>query len=259
MTVNPTAVYWDRLSGPYLSETTITCDDFHYGPLMPGDRELRLLPTQLDGLRCLELGGGAAQNSIFLAKNGAAQCVSIDISGQQSLEAAKLADQNGVNIQLAQADVARIPISAELFGKFDLVHSSGAICFADEPAQMIHDAVRYLAPDGRLLLSTIHPLFSAEWFETEDEERGLFVQDYFHPPEEFCVTEEGDGETTCKTFPVSQIVEWFFEAGLILERLIEPPATDHEPAPYTSPDWMEWKERFAYIPGTVIYLARHRP
>jgi len=48
--------YWDLLAPHYQEQTEISVDDFHYGPLLPGDRELGLLPASLDGLRCLELG-----------------------------------------------------------------------------------------------------------------------------------------------------------------------------------------------------------
>ena len=36
--------YWDALSPAYAAITRIREDDFHFGPQIPGDRELRILP-----------------------------------------------------------------------------------------------------------------------------------------------------------------------------------------------------------------------
>ena len=51
--------YWNTIADAYQQETHISTDDFHYGPLLPGDRELHLLPDVLEGLTCLEVGSGA--------------------------------------------------------------------------------------------------------------------------------------------------------------------------------------------------------
>ena len=64
------ARYWDDLADLYQKETRISTDDFHYGPLLPGDSILGLLPP-VPQRSCLEIGCGAGQNSIFLAKQGA--------------------------------------------------------------------------------------------------------------------------------------------------------------------------------------------
>ena len=71
--------YWEEIAAAYQTETVISTDDFHYGPLIAGDSTLKLLPETLEGLDCLEVGCGGAQNSIYLAKHGA-NCTAVDIS-----------------------------------------------------------------------------------------------------------------------------------------------------------------------------------
>ena len=90
--------YWNCLSSKYQRMMRISCDDFHYGPQIPGDSVLRLLPPLQPGMRALELGCGAAQNSIFLARKGL-DCTALDISSEQLAHARKLAAAAGVKIE----------------------------------------------------------------------------------------------------------------------------------------------------------------
>ena len=63
--------FWDETTAEYFAETHISLDDFHFGPLLPGDATLGLLPERIDRLSCLEVAGGSGHNSIVLAKRGA--------------------------------------------------------------------------------------------------------------------------------------------------------------------------------------------
>ena len=62
--------YWDGLSARYQRVMEISTDDFHYGPQIPGESRLHLLPPLKSGMRALELGCGGGQNSVWLAKQG---------------------------------------------------------------------------------------------------------------------------------------------------------------------------------------------
>ena len=46
--MNPQRQYWDAISGTYRAITRIDAGDFHYGPLLAGERRLRLLPPLRD-------------------------------------------------------------------------------------------------------------------------------------------------------------------------------------------------------------------
>ena len=56
------ARYWDDLAEVYQKETRISTTDFHYGPLLPGDSTLQLLPSigknDPKHFQALEIGSG---------------------------------------------------------------------------------------------------------------------------------------------------------------------------------------------------------
>ena len=118
--------YWENIVDQYQRETKISCDDFHYGPLIDGDSVLKLLPDNLKDLNCLEIACGGAQNSIYLASRGA-KCTALDASRAQISYAEKLAQKNSVDIDLKL--MAMEEISPQL-GSFDLIHSAYGFNFA---------------------------------------------------------------------------------------------------------------------------------
>ena len=78
----PQRRYWNAIAADYRAITRIDGSDFHYGPLLPGERKLRLLPPLTPGMTALELGCGEGQNSLYLARLGL-QCTALDISEAQ--------------------------------------------------------------------------------------------------------------------------------------------------------------------------------
>ncbi len=252
--------YWDRVSVEYQGQTRILTTDFHYGPLVPGDSELGLLPAELAGMRCLEAGCGAAQNSLFLASRGAA-CFALDLSKGQLAHGRKLARARGTRVEFLQGDLDALPLGER--ASFDLVHSSYALPFVERPGEVIAGLARVLRPGGRLLLSTAHPLFSWEWLEV-DGETGVFVTDYFFPPADTRSTEDG-GRTTCRAVSLSRLFSWLRAAGLEIEAFLEPGAlpverlTEEQVAltvPYLSDAWLEGIGELERIPVVAIFAAR---
>ena len=253
--------YWNAIAATYQEKTTISVGDFHYGPLLPGDGELRLLPENLSEFRALELGGGAAQNSIYLASRGA-RCTAIDVSEKQIAAGRRLAAAEGVSIDFHTAALETIDPAA--LGTFDLVHSVFALPFISNPADVIKRAAACVAADGVLFLSTVHPLFPCEWLLLDGEGDGLFVTDYFTPPVEL---EQGaDGTVvTSHAYPVSTVCGWLHDAGLAITRLLEPSPlpvdemTEQEiqrRVPYHSPAWRDLYAKAAHIPVALVVVCR---
>ena len=110
--------YWDETSDEYQKVTRISTDDFHYGPLLPGDKEVKALPSITKGMKCLEIGSGAGQNSIYLASRGA-DCTVTDISQEQLDHGAKIAKEQGLNLTFQRAGLDDINLTD--FGKFDFI------------------------------------------------------------------------------------------------------------------------------------------
>lgn len=253
--------YWDDIAAEYQRVTRISCDDFHYGPLLPGDRELKLLPPQLRGRRCLELGCGGAQNSIYLARRGA-QCLALDISEEQLRHARLLAEQHEAEIEFVHAGMDDLA-EADL-GTFDLVHSTYALPFAADPEGVVAAAAGMLRENGLLLLTTAHPVYAGEWLEIDGEGEGLFLNNYFRPPADVRFVAGGEPYACSRAHPISTVIDWLQQAGLRLLRLLEPEplpvpimteADIQQRIPYDSPDWRELYPQIANIPPVVVLLA----
>ena len=305
------ARYWDDLAEVYQKETRISTTDFHYGPLLPGDSTLQLLPSigkndpksfqgseknmpaGSSGFQALEIGSGAGQNSIFLAKQGA-ECVAIDISKEQLAHGRKLAKAENVEVDFqcismdSLKDLQHPPrpagtppkegvLKAPLHGRggrsnatdgvglFDLIHSTYALPFSSDPARVIKEASAMLKPDGMFLLTTGHPLYAGEWLEVGDDEDGVFLPDYFQPESDVRMALDDGAISAARYWPISQLAEWIHESGLVIERILEPapmpiPEMSEEEileeVPYDSKDWRTLYPQLARIPVVVIFKCR---
>jgi len=268
------ARYWNDLAELYQRETRISTSDFHYGPLLPGDSALGLLPARLrqgsgaarpsDAIRCLEIGCGAGQNSVFLAKQGA-QCTAIDISEEMLAHGRKLAAAENVEVDFQCVSMDSLHEGAWGAGSFDLIHSTYALPFSADPAKVISNSAGLLKPDGTLLLTTGHPLYAGEWLDIGDGEDGVFLPDYFRPEPDVRMSMDDKTINAAQYWPISQIAEWMFEAGLIIERLLEPAplplpkmseAEILEQVPYDSKGWRALYDQLTRIPVVVIFKCR---
>ena len=251
---HPQQTYWNSIADDYQQLTTISTEDFHFGPLLPGNRELNLLPPVGTGTTCLELGCGGGQNSIYLAHQGAA-CTAIDISEKQIRHARKLAAENNLDIDFRVSALENQAVWPQQ--QFDLVHSVYTLPFIEAPEEFIRRAAACAAPGGTLLLAAQHPVFSGEWLEIEDEETGLFLTSYFEPPEDIRVNPNGQ-IIASRAYPISEVSEWIYAAGLRNLRIFEPqplPLARIKEAPYHSPAWIELHPKLSAIPVSIIYTA----
>lgn len=246
--------YWNRISAHYQQVMNISLEDFHYGPQIPGESKLHLLPELYDGMRALELGCGGGQNSVFLAKKGVA-CDAFDISSEQLVHARALAKKNGVKISFAKGELDKWPLKFK--GPYDLIHSSHAMEFANDPAAVIAKAAGMLNKGGMLIISTVHPLYNGDWVESTDEDgdpdgMGLFLRNYFTPPDDVR-TKRGKVDVISRAYPVSSWFKWMLTAGFEVTALEEPAEVpEGETPPYTNADWADNEGELAAIPGTII-------
>jgi SAM-dependent methyltransferase len=248
------ALYWDHIAAEYQSETQICLDDFHYGPLLPGDRELQLLPHPLHGLRALELGCGAGQNSIFLSSQGAV-CSAVDISSEQIRHGQGLSEQAGVSIEFHALDMDADWLPCR--GPYDLIHATYSLPFSSEPEQVIMKAWEHLVPGGHFLLTMGHPLYAGEWLEI-DEEFGVFLPSYFEPRSDLRdLPDSEDRQIGARCYPLSAVFAWLRKAGFEVVRMEEPRASEStENLAYSSEDWLALQPVLTAIPLVVIFLCR---
>lgn len=257
------AQYWDDLTELYQKETRISTDDFHFGPLLPGDSTLELLPKwsePLSDIRCLEVGGGAGQNSIFLAKQGA-QCIATDISEKQLAHGREIATSEGVAVDFQKVSMDSLCESGFEAESFDLIHSSYALPFSADPAKVIADCASLLKPKGTLLLTTGHPLYAGEWLDIGDDEDGVFLPNFFELEPDVRMSMDDKTMNAAQYWPISTLTEWMYEAGFVVERLLEPapmpiPTMSEEEilkkVPYDSEGWRAMHDQLARIPVVVI-------
>ncbi len=253
--------YWDAIAEEYQDEIDICVNDFHYGPLVPGDCDLHLLPEDVKGLRCYEFGCGAAQNSLYLASRGAV-CVASDISLEQLEEANRISES--LNLSIETLHMGMEEALPDSYGKFDLVHSSYALAFSPEPDKVVANCASLLKPGGVLLFSTGHPLFSGEWLMIDDDE-GLFVKDYFQPEPDIRYNRLGEEVARAVFYPIGQMADWILNAGLQIERIVEPAPVKldtcdleemMQKVPYFSESWSEYYEQLKHYPVVVIFKCR---
>jgi len=255
---NGSRTYWNGTAREYRIRTRVSCGDFHYGPLLPGDSELQALPSNVEGLSALELGCGGAQNSIFLARHGAARTVAVDFSTAQIAWATQLAREYRVELEIVVADLEHLPFRNT--SRFDLVHSTYALPFLPVRAQqqLIRTAADLVRPGGTFLLATAHPLSCAEWLEVDDGETGVFCDSYVAPP-----ADRRDG-ACCQPVPLGLLFDWLTDAGLRVTRMLEPaPLPVHEMTeneindrvPYDSDRWRALYDRLNRFPPVAIFVA----
>ena len=262
--------YWNGLSDEYQRITRIATDDFHYGPQIPGESRLHLLPELRPGMRALELGCGAAQNSLWLARQGL-DCAALDISSEQLRHARDLAAKAGLSLRLVEGPLEEFPRLVP--GTFDFIHSSHAMEFAVDPGAVVRLVFDALVPGGRFVMSTVHPLYNGDWIGADEDDgdpdagfavadenghevRGLFLTNYFSPPDDIRRDDEGRPVVVSRAYPVSRWFDWFREAGFTVERIAEPPALPAtRTPPYTSDAWAEADGELEAIPGTLIFVV----
>ena len=162
-----------------------------------------------------------------------------------------------------QGDMDRLPLRAD--AAFDLIHSVYALPFVEEPGIVIREAARRLRPGGYLVLSTAHPVFSGEWIELEETGLGVFLENYFEPPADRRMSDDGTGWVACRSWPLSLVFDWLRQGGLVVERFLEPaPAPIPEMSedeivrvvPYDSPGWREHYEELRRVPPVAVFVAR---
>lgn len=240
--------YWENIAEQYQRETSISSNDFHYGPLVDGDSVLKLLPRNIKKMNCLEIACGGAQNSIYLAKNGAS-CTALDASATQISYAEKLAQKNTVKIDFQLLSMEQL--NSHL-GCFDLIHSAYGFNFTSDLNRVIRICGELLNKDAVLLFSMPHPLFSGEFLELDDE-AGLFIKEYFtiSPDSRF----DQDLNETARSYfySLDELSRILAENNFLIEQICEPRVCKNPP--YTSKLWEGYRQQMLDFPGTIIIKA----
>jgi SAM-dependent methyltransferase len=144
---------------------------------MPEWPSLRALLPDPKGLRIVDLGCGYGWFCRWAAENGAAGVLGLDVS-EKMLERARSFPANA-RISYARADLEQLELPPE---SFDLAYSSLAFHYAEDAARLFRTIRAALAPGGRLVFSTEHPIYMAprraDWITGPDGRKSWPVDSY---------------------------------------------------------------------------------
>jgi len=236
--------YWERQSDAYQElHRDHIATGLAWGVWQVPEAELNVL-GDIEGLDVLELGCGAAQWSIALAKLGA-RPVGLDLSAKQLEHAREAMAKAGVDLPLVEASAEEVPLEGE---SFDVVFCDhGAFNFAD-PCRVVPEAARVLRPAGLLAFSMPSPLMDLFWNIEDDEISERLQRPYFgHRGFE-------TRDTVDFQLPYGEWIRLFRANGLMVEDLIEiQPPEDARSTYDLAP--LEWARRW---PAENIWKARKR-
>lgn len=232
--------WWDSDASRYHAEHATYLDGFHWCPEMLAEADARLL-GDVSNASVLELGGGSAPCSRWLAQDGVGFITSLDISREM------LRHAGGGDVALVQADAQALPYRDSTF---DVVFSVfGALPFVPDIDAVLTDVARVLRPGGRLVFSVNHPM---RWIFPDDPgPAGLLAAiPYF---EREYVETDADGTVTYAEFhrTLGDWVRALVGAGFVLDDLIEPEWPEE-----LTETWGQWSPlRGRVFPGSAIFVA----
>lgn len=109
---------------------------------------------EVRGKRILEIGCGAAQNSLVLSKWGA-HAFGIDLSWNQILHGRRLSRKEAVEVNLFVGSIDSLPFKDETF---DMIIATRALHYVPDLKAAISEVHRVLVENGCFTIITVHPL-----------------------------------------------------------------------------------------------------
>jgi SAM-dependent methyltransferase len=237
--------HWDRESDEYQERHRefINRPEPRWGVWQIPESELNVL-GDVNGKDVLELGCGAAQWSILLAKQGA-RPVALDNSERQLEHGRRMMAEVGVEFPLVHSSAEHVPLPDE---SFDIVFCDhGAFTFAD-PYKLVPEASRLLRRNGLLAFSHT----SAIALVSQNPEREDTVEPTLHH-DYFGLHELDDGDVVVYQLPYGEWIRLFRANGLEVEDLIEPRPGPDAKSTYWTDEEREWARRW---PSESIWKVR---
>jgi SAM-dependent methyltransferase len=241
--------YWDARSADYQEShgSQLAVHGDAWGIWQIPEHELRIL-GDVQGRDVIELGCGAAQWSIALARRGA-RPVGVDLSEAQLTHGRRLMAAARVEFPLVHASAESVPLPDESFDIAFCDH--GAFTFAD-PYRTVPEAARLVRDGGLLAFNMSTPLVEICWPPEADDVTDRLSMDYFGLHE----VETGEADHVEFNLPYGEWIRLFRRNGFVVEDLLElrPPAG--ATSTYRSERAREWARRW---PMEHIWKVRRLP
>lgn len=214
--------------------------------------ELNLLPADLSGKWCLDVGAGSGYILKWMVDRGA-EAVGLEPTDNQLVNAIRFSQKHNAEIHLVQGFGERLPFADE---SFDFAISEyGAALWAD-PYEWIPEVGRVLKPGSQLVIYTDHMISymtdngldepDGEWTET-------LLRSYF---DSFKTKWSDDGSDGIEYhLPPGKWIALFREAGFVIDELLELPVPDGAVSPFT---WasVEWAQKW---PAELVWKVHKAP
>ncbi len=250
---------WNRIASHYVKRYAISDKIIHYGPLCPGEDKLKLLGN-LSGKKILDLGCGAGQNAIAIARLGA-RVTAIDFSEDQIRQAGDMAIRRKAQIRFIAGDIARrLPLPR---GSFDLIISACAIAFVRDIEQVFRESIRVLKPGGMFVLSDMHPL---QYILDENRTGVNFTHSFPHKPlllkwrwdfEDGKIGSMAGAHFQHYVRSLSDYHNALTSTGFVIGKMLEPKSTLRTPhIGFSREIWNEYRYIASHLPITFIILAQ---
>jgi ubiquinone/menaquinone biosynthesis C-methylase UbiE len=243
---------WDKIAHLYRKRYLIKSETVHYGPLCPGEDKLCLL-GDVTGLRAIDLGCGAGQNAIALAKSGA-DVTAVDFSSNQLAEAESLARDEGVHIEFVNGDVTDLSFVVD--NTFDLAISACTMAFVGDIKAAFLETYRILKTGGIFALSVMHPV---QYILDGDKGHMYFNSSFPFSPRLLKWSWDFDGISVKFQNHLRSIADYhntLTDAGFEVKKLLEPKPTLKTPHLGFSREIMcEYPYIANHLPVTLIFVA----
>ncbi len=231
---------WDRVAARRGEAGTV--DSVQFGADLPTEADLRLL-GDLKGRRVLDLGCGAGENAIAIARRGA-PVIALDASSAQLALARRAAEAAEVRVEWHHGDAADLAFLRA--DSIDVALAAGVVHEIEDLDRLLRQVHRVLRPGAPFVFSHDHPMRLA----VGRDESGpgglplgrLEVRRSYFDPSPIVTTRHGE---PVQLWPrsVADVFSALHRAGYRVDVLLEPEAMrSSDPGPAT-PTALLWRAR----------------
>lgn len=233
---------WDDFADSYQHYAALGTGAAHWGPDIADESELRLL-GEVKAKRVLELGCGAAQSCIALARGGAI-AIGVDTSAAQLAHARRLCETNEVKVELRQGDMADLAFLRA--DSIDAAFSAFAFQYVEDLGRVFRQVHRVLKVGAPLVFSLPHPAYGVI-----DDDSGTpprLQRSYFDRGPHLLRWEGFDFTSYHHSFAdlYMGLIRSSYRVDLVLEPV---------PVPGAPRSWF-WSDVMDWVPRTLIVRAR---